>query len=634
VGVDRGAEEQARAYNRHAIGLAQDGKLEEAEAWFRQAVEYWPDYAEAHNNLGNVLSFQNKLSDAVACYEQAMRIWPTQADFYSNLAHVLWKQGKLEEAIALCHQALRLQPDFAEAYNHLGLALQSQEKWDEAEACYRESLRLRPDLADACYNMSHILWRRQRLDEAEAYCHEAIRLRPGFSDAYNNLGLVFQSRGRWKEAEECFRESLRLRPDSVEANNNLGMVLVLRGKLEEGEASCRRALQLRPGNCDAYINLAVSFCRQRRLEEAVVCCDEVERIDPNSPHAASVRGIVCLKQANLPAAAEHFERAIRLKPDYADAHMNLGFTLLLDGNFERGWREYQWRWKSTFGTDRMPTSLWDGSPLAGRSIALYAEQGLGDTLQFIRYAPMVKRQGCNLTVVCQRPLLSLLSRSPGIDRLAAQDETMPQADFYSPLLNLPHLIGTSLATIPADVPYLLADPVLIERWRDQMGVRSGLKVGIAWRGNPDHPEDRHRSVRLAAFAPLARVGDVDLISLQVGPGVEQLTEKEVDFRITDVGSKLQSFDDTAAVVRNLDLIITVDTALAHLAGGLGVPVWVLVPFAPDWRWLLGREDTPWYPTMRLFRQARWGDWDHVLARIAAELAKLKGRNPQSAIASA
>ena len=293
------------------------------------------------------------------------------------------------------------------------------------------------------------------------------------------------------------------------------------------------------------------------------------------------------------------------------------------GRFEQGWPGYEWRWKcKEFGSlPPFQPPLWDGSSLDGRTILVHAEQGLGDTLQFIRYVPSLHQRGGRVILMCQPPLVRLLTRSPGIERLLAHGDPVPEFDVHTPLLSLPRLLGTTLESVPADVPYLEAEPQLVEAWRHRLGSYPGFKVGIVWQGNPKFRLDRLRSIPLAQFAPLARVPGVHLFSLQKGPGAEQLAAVTDRFPVTDLGRRLDDFMDTAAVLKNLDLVISVDTAIAHLAGALGIPVWVALPFAPDWRWLMGREDSPWYPTMRLFRQTRPGQWEDVFHHIAEALQR-------------
>ena len=322
----------------------------------------------------------------------------------------------------------------------------------------------------------------------------------------------------------------------------------------------------------------------------------------------------------LPASAA-------LKPDYADAHWNLSLLNLLTGDFESGWPGFEWRWQTkqqNFHRRHDSRPLWDGQPLAGRTILLHAEQGLGDTIQFVRYVPLVQERGGRVVVECQPPLLSLLADSPGIDLVLAQGEPLPAFEVQAPLLSLPGILGTTLGSIPARVPYLRADPELAQSWRKKLEPLGGFKVGIVWQGNPQFKGDRQRSIPLRHYQALARVEGVRLLSLQKGPGADPLRAGATAFPVLDLGAQLETFGDTAAVLENLDLLISSCTSVPHLAGALGVPVWLALPFVPDWRWLLEREDSPWYPHHRLFRQDRPGDWNGVFERIATALRDLVG----------
>jgi hypothetical protein len=341
-----------------------------------------------------------------------------------------------------------------------------------------------------------------------------------------------------------------------------------------------------------------------------------------------------------------FDLVLHLDPDFAQAHWNRAVVLLLLGDFERGWPEYEWRWtqpwkKSSVGTSPLSPSergagarggaeysqpLWDGSDVAGRTILLYAEQGMGDTMHFIRYAPLVKQRGGRVVVECQPPLLPLLATAGGIDALVGRGSPLPVFDFQAPLLGLSGIFRTDFTNIPTAIPYLEARSELAEQWRNTLrSSSSAFRIGIAWQGNPGFLDDWERSMPLAQFAPLAQVPGVQLISLQKGPGTEQLqVPSNAQFPLSTfaLDESAGAFMDTAAIMKSLDLVICSDSAIPHLAGALGVPVWMALPFVPDWRWLLQREDSPWYPTMRLFRQSREGDWEDVFLRIAAELTKL------------
>jgi Flp pilus assembly protein TadD len=451
------------------------------------------------------------------------------------------------------------------------------------------------------FNNQGILFEKQgRLDDALRYYRQAVETNPAFPEAHVNLASILARQGQTDEARAHYEEAVRLRPAFPEARNNLGALYARLGKFAEAEAEYRLAIETKPDYPDPFNNLANTLAAQGRFAEAEEC----------------------------------FREALRLKPDYVEAHVNLAMARLVQGDFEGGWREYEWRWRGSESFRRnFRQPLWDGSPLGGRTILLHAEQGFGDTLQFIRYVPLVQARGGRVVVECQKPLIDLLATCPGVAQVVDREAILPDFDVYAPLLSLPGIFHTTLATIPAEVPYLKPDAETVRRWQRELEGFPGFKIGIAWQGNPSHRRDHFRSFPLALFEPLARIPGVYLFSLQKGPGAEQLDALGGRFPVTDLGRQLdgssRSFLEGAALVQNLDLVICADTALAHLAGALAKPVWVALPFPPDWRWLLEREDSPWYPTLRLFRQTTPGDWQDVFARITEALKQQLATHPEA-----
>jgi hypothetical protein len=417
---------------------------------------------------------------------------------------------------------------------------------------------------------------------------EATRLSPEYLAAHFNLAGSLKGLGRYDEALASFDDAARLGVPSVETENSRATVLQLAGRLVEANAAYERALELKPDYAEAHNNLGQLRTEQGDFSAAVAC----------------------------------FEQAVHLRPDLASLRHNLAMALLIVGDYARGWTEFESRWQVGESLPRPPREEWDGSPLAGRTILLYLEQGLGDTLQFIRYAPLVKARGGTVVLACPPQLAPLLSTCAGIDRLVHEKVPLSEIDVQAALLSLPRIFKTELTTVPADVPYLKADAELVERWRSRLERFKDFRVGICWQGNRSYRADATRSFSLAAFAPLAAIEGVRLFSLQKGFGSEQLSA--VPFAVEDLGADLDeaggTFSDTAAVIENLDLVISADTAIGHLAGALGAPVWVAQSFVPDWRWLLDRADSPWYPTLRLFRQTGFRQWSDVFERMAAELA--------------
>jgi tetratricopeptide (TPR) repeat protein len=583
----------ARAQNVRGIDLAQQGRHDEAIVCFREAIRLRPGYTDAINNLGNIFYFQNKFDEAVECYEQVLRLAPEHVGAHSNLGEVVRQQGKLKEALEHCERAVELQPDFAQGQTHLGLALSSNERFEEALPHFETALRLAPNLADAHHGLGYAMLQLRRVDDA--------------------IGE--------------FEAALRLKPDLPDAHSNLGSALVRQGKYDEAMAHFRDALHLKPTSTDAHLHQAHCLWQLGRFEEAAASAQEALRLKPESPEGHNVLGVVHMKAGRPAEAIVEFTCAAELRSEFAQAHFNRGLAYLLQGDYRHGWPDYEWRWRCRdFVTHPIEEAQgWDGTPLAGRTILLHAEQGMGDALQFIRFAPQVKRQGGSVIVACAPPLMPLLSRCAGVDRVVDNRDLNVKFDVEAPLLSLPGKLGTTLETIPAEVPYLSGDPALEEHWRKELSPFAGFKIGIAWQGNRDHPEDRLRSVPLERFAGLTRDG-VQLISLQLGAGREQIDAVADRLPVADVMPRSEetpwTFLDTAAVIKNLNLVVTVDTSVAHLAGGLGVPVWLALAYAPDWRWLLEREDSPWYPTARLFRQKRFGDWADVFYRMGRALRQL------------
>jgi tetratricopeptide (TPR) repeat protein len=638
------------------------GRLAEAGTHYRRATELWPGHRIAHNGLAIILAETGKLDEAAAAFLQLLQWTPTDADAHNNLGLVRGRQGQLDEAIACFRQALQLRSDYASARGNLQQALEhkraqaqrlaaqvvqsggnlaatsaalnqraaaliQQGQFDQAKILLQQALQLEPNNADAQINLANVFVRLEKYDEAIVQYQLALQSQPDHFGAHYILGIALHDKGRLIEAEAHYREAVRLNPNFADTYNSLGLTLMQQGRVDEAVACYHRALHLKPNFLQACNNLGAALGQQDKLDDAINCYRHALRLDPHCAEACNNLGMVLKLKGEFDAALTCFEDTLRLEPRFASAHWNRSVIWLLRGDFERGWPEYEFRWdQPDFGKRHFVQLLWDGSDLGGKTILIYAEQGLGDTLQFVRYIPLVQQRGGRVIFQCQPPLLRLLANFPGVERLLTQESPLSAFDVHAPLLSLPGIFRTSLTTVPSAVPYLQADPELMQGWKAELATVEGFKVGIAWQGNPAFRDDRQRSIRLARFARLARVPGVRLINLQKGPGTDQLQEIEGQFPVLDFGSRLDDvagpFMDTAAIIKSLDLVICSDTAVAHLAGALAVPVWVALPLVPDWRWLLEGEDCPWYPTMRLFRQTRHGDWESVFDRIAEELQAL------------
>ncbi len=586
----RAHSDDADAAYRLALLYHDHARPADAVPHYQNVLRARPQDADVLYHLGVAFADLGRGDEALDCYRRAVAVRPAHARALCNLGVALAQRGRLAEAEQHLRRAVEADPGFAQAHHNLGVALAQQGFADAAVAALRRALELHPGYAEAHFNLANTLAGLARSAESVAAYREALRHRPDYPEALCNLGLALAESGRAGEAAVLLRQATRLRPDYVEAHNNLGLALGELGRFEEAVACLERALALKPRYAAAHGNLGSAHKGLGRSEEAAAC----------------------------------YEAALRYEPESASHHWNLALALLLAGDFERGWPEYEWRWKRP-GTPMRPLARppWEGMPLEGRTILLWCEQGLGDAIEFARYAPLVRARGGRVVLECPEPLRAVFRSLPGVDELVPEGSQRP-FDCHAPLMSLPGLLRTTLATVPADVPYLTADPSLVETWRRRLGTLGGFRVGISWQGNPHHKWDRWRSLPLAHFEALADVPGVRLVSLQHGPGAEQVAALRDRFPVTEVAEgfgKGNAWADTAAVTVSLDLIVTVDTATAHLAGALGVPAWVALPTLVDWRWLLGRDDSPWYPTLRLFRQKTLGDWEPVFGRMAAELRK-------------
>ena len=500
--------------------------------------------------------------------------------------------GALDAACAAYETALALHPDHAEAHYNLGLALHHLGKLDQAIDCYRSAVVHDSRHALALNNIAMICKQMGRLEEAEAASLGSLEIEPSSSMFLSNLGAVLTDRGEPDRAAEAFEKALAIDPENAQALASFGEVLRRQGKTDEAVAAGRRAVAMQSDLVLGQYNLALALFDNGEIED-------------------------CL---------ERFRLALALDPNLAEAHMHLALSSLYRGDFVLGWEEYEWRWRlKAFDWIRevglLARPKWAGDEIADKTLVICAEQGLGDTIQFIRYLPFVLARAKRVVLWVQPALKALLRNVEGV-QLVGMDERLGGVDVYCPLLSLPRIFATTPRTIPPVAPYIKAELAALERWRSRLG-QTGLRVGISWQGKPGAEFDGGRSIPLACFAPLAAIPGVRLISLQKNFGTEQLADLPEGMQVETLGDDFDAgsgaFLDTVAVMENLDLVITSDTAIAHLAGSLGRPTWVALKRVPDWRWGIDATGSPWYPSMRLFRQTTAGDWDGVFLEIAKAL---------------
>lgn len=609
-----------------AITHLQAGRHNEAAQICQQIVAIQPDFADAWHLLGVIALQTGQLEGAIHSLERAVRANPADAEAFSNLGIARKSVGQWDDAIECFRSAVALRPDFAEAHYNLAHALHERGRIDEAINGYRRALGLKPADAVIHNNLANALRDKGNVEEAIASYQRAIDLQPTYAEAHYNLGNVYQQANRDEEAIACFRRAIELNPNYAEAYSNLGTVFQKRDDSERAIACYKQALELGPNSAIVHFNLGSGWHQHGDLGKAIEHYQRAIALKPDDARANSSLGSALYDSGSLDEAIPWLKRAIELQPDFANAHCGFATALLKRGDLIAGFSEYEWRWKAgVLRPVSFPQPRWSGEPLAGKTILLSAEQGFGDTLQFIRYASIVKGLGATVVVECPDRLMKVLMNYTGIDRLVRSGDELPSFDVHSPLLSLAATFKTSLETIPRNVPYLFADQSLVDYWRERLRDVQGFRIGINWHGRVGQGTFLQRDIPLDCFASLSEVAGVQLISLQKGVLDEQ-AGASARLPILDVGDDFDDsrgpFMDTAAILKNLDLVISSDTSVAHLAGALGVPVWLALPRVADWRWLLDRDDSPWYPTMRLFRQNILGDWNSVFDEIGRELCKL------------
>ncbi|MCR4290742.1 MAG: tetratricopeptide repeat protein [Candidatus Scalindua sp.] len=585
--------DHAIAHSRLGIILQEQGKFDESIKSLKRAIALDPANVDIHNNLGTVLTKLGKLDEAVESYNRAIKLNPEEYRVYSNLASALKESGKLEEALINCNKAIKLNPHYAEVHNNLGAIFQETNQPEKAIVSYKNAIELKPDNHELYSNLGSALKELNRLDEAAGYCRHAIMLKPDYAEAYNNLGTILQEEIKFDEAITNYKQAINIKPDHARAHSNLGTTLQEQGNTEEALLYCHQAVTLDPDSAELHNNLGAILQKQEMTEEAITS----------------------------------YDMAIELDPDYAEAHLNKSFALLLTGNYKEGWIENEWRLRTkTHSLRNFNKPKWNGSPLNGKTILVHAEQGFGDTIQFIRYLPMVKAQGGQVIFECHKSLNRLLKNYAGIDEIIEKtSEPDIKFDTQLPILSLPGVFGTTQDSIPSGTPYITADPGLEQLWSLRLDNDNDFKVGIVWAGNADNKKDHIRSCALVDFSPLLKIEGTVFYSIQKGPASSEANNLPGGMKVINLNDQITDFADTAAVIANLDLIISVDTAVVHLAGALGKPVWNLLHFAPDWRWLLNRDDSPWYPEMRLFRQSKLNDWTDLFKKVKeALLQKVNG----------
>lgn len=563
------------------------------------------------------------VADAADLYAAVLRSDPQNIDALNLLGSIMIEAGQLDTGIQLCQEAVRVAPDFFGPYVNLGNGLQAAGRLVEAVEAFQKAVELKTDNAVLFNNLASALNALDRFDEGRAAAEKAAALEPRLAEAYNNLGNACLGAGDQEAAEQAFQSALEINPQQSDVLYNLGTLMSKTGREQSAVSLLERAVSLDPSRVEKVYNLGLAYSAVGRYEDAQARYRTCLQMDPNHEDALNNLSVALKDLGRLGEAEALLRDAIVKNPNDADLHWNLAQVLLHKGDFEEGWREYEWRWDmSAFTTPKRDFGKpqWTGEDAAGKTILIHHEQGFGDAIQMVRYLPLVAARCDHVILECRPGLERLLAPLDGVDQVVTMGQDLPSFDVHLPIMSLPHVFGTMLTTVPNDVPYLHApkdgavDPRLVESDK--------LKVGIVWAGSATLTKDLERSVDAKMFRAVADVEGVEVFSLQLGQE-EAFREAFQDLdNVYDLSKSLRDFADTAAHIAALDLVISVDTAVGHLAGALGQPVWGLHAANASYQWLQEREDSPWYPTMRLFRQVERGDWASVLERIVSELRSL------------
>jgi len=610
-----------RAYNAH-----RDGRLDDAERGYRATLEIEPAHVDALHLLGVLRHQQGQHAEAADLVRRAADLRPQDAALQLNLGNALKALGQLDGAIERFRNALTLAPTFPMAHYNLGNAYALAGRHEDAVDAFEKSLRLQPADASSHNNLGNALHALGRHRDAIGSFRRALELRPGHAGAHNNLGMALNALGEADEAIPHFRAALKAEPRFVAAQFNLGNTLDATGQHAEAATAFEAVLALQPNLPPALFGLGNALAALGRHQEAQPRFERAVGLDPTFALAWLSLGTAHQALGAHDAALRAFDQALRLRPDLASAHMHRAVAWLTLGDFKRGLPEYEWRLENaaTRATQSVHTPLprWHGEPIDGRTLLVQAEQGFGDTLQFVRFVELVAKRATRVVLEVQPQLLPLIAPAAQQWRvtLIAQGTPHPRADLHCPLLSLPLALGTTLDSIPSRTPYLSAPPASRRKCRGSLGGHAKRKFGLAWSGRIQQQENR--SLPLAALEPLFALDGIDWIVLQ--PNLSDTERAALDAHpraknIHRFDTRIADFADTAAIIERLDAVVSIDTSVAHLAGALDKPLWVMLPFAADWRWFVGDARSPWYPSARLVRQPRPGAWDEVIEQVASAL---------------
>jgi len=644
-------------YNK-AVVLKGLDRLDDALLCYDKVIELKPDYAEAYSNRGNILEHKTRYADALDDFSKVTELKAEHPEGYINRGRVLWKLKSLEQSLVNYDKAIELEPGFAQAYFGKGVVQGELNKLVDAVKSYDKATYLKHDFSIAFNNLGSVFKKLGNLNQALSNYDRSIYHGVHYAQAYSNRGLVLQKLQRFDEAISDFIKAISLKPDFAEFFYNYGNLLAESGRIEEALNEYGKAIELRIDYADCYTHRSILLQKLNRLHEALASCEmaiefeptlaeayfnrgvisaELKLVDqalnsyghsvwikPNYFDAHYNRGVILNNLDRLDESLSCYERAIEIKPDFAQAHWNYALALLLCGDFGRGFKEYEWRWqtksiRANAGQRAFSQPLWNGKEsLEHKTILLYCEQGLGDTLQFCRYASLVAQLGARVLLEVQEPLVELLEKIEGVFRVLPKGSVLPDFDYQCPLMSLPFAFNTCINTVPSKGPYLSVDKTRLKRWESKLGEKTRPRIGIVWSSVSSFKDDDKRSVTFKEIISCFPVGSFDIICLQK----EVKEQDKAEFESSGLkfyGDELIDFSETAALIECLDLVVGTCTSVPHLSAALGKPTWIMLQKVPDWRWMRNICHSPWYPTVRLYRQQSLADWSEVFNEVRADL---------------
>ncbi len=573
-------------------------------------------------NQATALHQAGKLDEAEEQYKKLLISLPANTVLLTNLGTIALQKGNLEDAVRIIGQSLQISPNQPNALNNLGIALQALDRLDEAVANYDRAIVLDPNYVDAHFNRGNALKALNRPSEAVASYDRVIAINPSYAKAYFNRALVLRTLNCLDQAVASYDRAIEINPNYFEAYSNCGTVLQALKRLDEAVDRYDCAIAINPNFAEAYFNRGNALKDLNRLYEAVASYDEAIAINPNCAEFYYNRGKAIGSITDLDEAIASYDKAIAINPNYADAYWNKSLVKILKGEYEEGWQLYEWRWKTKAMISSLrtyPQPLWLGEQqLTNKALLIYPEQGLGDYIQFVRYAILVEKLGAKVILEVPSALMNITKSLKGQFIFIENGQPLPDFDYCCPVMSLPLAFNTRIETIPNQVPYLYSNTEKLRNWQQRLGEKTKLRVGLVWSGSTSHQNDHNRSIALGEFAPLLDL-PMEFHCLQKEIREDDMAYMTGHAQIKNHQSLLKDFSDTAALVDLMDVVISVDTSVAHLAGALGKNVWILLPYTPDYRWMLGRADSPWYPTAKLFRQSKIDDWGSVIIQISHSL---------------